>query len=246
MASLRLEGFICLIHLLLHQVGDITFTSIFYAKCKYKAGKAPNSAHLIRIWWSSMWRSRKGDTCLTGVHSSGLSLASQLVLQVSDFGFQQLDHLLVVLLGTAGLPLSHIGLSSLQTTLEPDVLLHRHAGLLGRTDMRSGVNLRVALLHIATGRNTHFRCLLQLLLQSFLAVLHVCQHHLPQAGEKHTPMISTVVFQNTINFVWIQPLYWKSDSHIKYCPKYSYIDKYYFCWTFPGWWPYYSYRYLCI
>lgn len=77
-------------------------------------------------------------TDLGGLQSSCLPLASQLALQVFDLGLQQLDHLLVVLLGAAGLPWPHLGLGHLQATLQPEVLLHRQTRLLRKKTPHRG------------------------------------------------------------------------------------------------------------
>lgn len=163
----------------------------------YKAEKALNSGHVMRMRWGS----RQAETCLAGFRSSALPLASQLVLQVSDLGFQQLDHLLVVLLGAAGLPLAHIGLSSLQTALEPDVLLHGHAGLLGKD--RGGFRRRAAAASAAHGHGQRHS-----LLTSSAApppessCCSPCPSASPVAGRRktHTPVSSadaTVAFPKT-------------------------------------------------
>lgn len=78
-------------------------------------------------------KNRKPEPHLGGLHSSRLLLAGQLVLQIFDLSLQQLNDLLVVLFGTADLPLAHLGLGRLQTALQTDVLLHRQTGFLGTT-----------------------------------------------------------------------------------------------------------------
>lgn len=74
----------------------------------------------------------RAQTHLGGLHASRLPLAGQLVLQVSDLGLQQLDDLLIVLLSAAGVPLPHLGLGHLETTLQTDVLLHGQTRFLWR------------------------------------------------------------------------------------------------------------------
>lgn len=73
------------------------------------------------------------ESHLRSLDPSRLPLAGQLVVQVSDLSLQQLDHLLVVLLGTAGLPLPCLCLGHLQATFQTDVLLHSQACFLERT-----------------------------------------------------------------------------------------------------------------
>ena len=82
---------------------------------------------------------------LFGVHLGGLpslclSFAGQLVLQVSDLSLQQLDDLLVVLLGAAARPLPPLSLRRLQATLQTRVFLHSQTCFLQKKTEVSWVN----------------------------------------------------------------------------------------------------------